>query len=84
MAGIASVFFVVMANAWTTRPRGFDLVNGGVTIVDVCAATLNPATPPQTVHMIIATFLVAGSPSPVCMQSPCCADAGTAITGWVL
>jgi cytochrome d ubiquinol oxidase subunit I len=60
VAGIASAFFVVTANAWMNQPRGFDLVNGQVTDVDVWAAMFNPATPPQTVHMIIAAFLVAG------------------------
>lgn len=60
VAGVASAFFVVTANAWMNQPRGFDLVNGQVTNVDVWAAMFNPATGPQTVHMIIAAFLVAG------------------------
>ena len=30
IAGIASAFFVVCANAWMQQPRGFDLVNGRV------------------------------------------------------
>jgi cytochrome d ubiquinol oxidase subunit I len=59
-AGVASAFFVVTANAWMNQPRGFDLVDGEVTGVDPWAAMFNPATPPQTVHMILAAFLVAG------------------------
>jgi cytochrome bd ubiquinol oxidase subunit I len=60
VAGIASAFFVVSANAWMNQPRGFDLVNGRVVGVDPWRAMFNPATPPQTTHMIIAAFMVAG------------------------
>jgi cytochrome d ubiquinol oxidase subunit I len=60
LAGTASAFFVVTANAWMQQPRGFDLVDGKVTNVDPWAAMFNPATPPQTVHMILAAFVVAG------------------------
>jgi cytochrome bd ubiquinol oxidase subunit I len=59
-AGVASAFFVVTANAWMNQPRGFNLVNGEVSDVDPWAAMFNPATPPQTVHMIVAAFMVAG------------------------
>ncbi|WP_433223802.1 cytochrome ubiquinol oxidase subunit I [Microtetraspora malaysiensis] len=60
IAGVASAFFVVSANAWMNQPRGFDLENGRVTRVDPMAAMFNPATLHQTVHMIIAAFMVAG------------------------
>ncbi|MGC5022760.1 cytochrome ubiquinol oxidase subunit I [Micromonospora sp. DT47] len=60
VAGVASAFFVVSANAWMNQPRGFDLVSGEVTNVRPWAAMFNPATPPQTVHMIIAAFMVTG------------------------
>ncbi|RJL24215.1 cytochrome ubiquinol oxidase subunit I [Bailinhaonella thermotolerans] len=60
LAGVASAFFVVCANAWMNQPYGFDLVNGEVANVDPWAAMFNPATPPQTLHMIIAAFMVAG------------------------
>jgi cytochrome bd ubiquinol oxidase subunit I len=60
LAGTASAFFVVTANAWMNQPRGFDLVDGKVTNVDPWAAMFNPATPPQTVHMLLAAFIVAG------------------------
>ncbi|HET6751203.1 MAG TPA: cytochrome ubiquinol oxidase subunit I, partial [Actinomycetes bacterium] len=46
LAGVASAFFVVTANAWMQQPRGFDLVDGKVTNVDPWAAMFNPATPP--------------------------------------
>lgn len=60
LAGVASAFFVVTANAWMNQPRGFELENGVITDVDPWGAMFNPATPPQTVHMIIAAFMVAG------------------------
>jgi cytochrome d ubiquinol oxidase subunit I len=60
VAGVASAFFVVSANAWMNQPRGFDVDDGRVTDVDPWAAMFNPATPPQTIHMILAAFMVAG------------------------
>jgi cytochrome d ubiquinol oxidase subunit I len=60
IAGVASAFFVVTANAWMNQPRGFDLVDGEVVGVRPWEAMFNPATPPQTVHMIVAAFMVAG------------------------
>ena len=60
VAGVASAFFVVCANAWMNQPRGFRLVDGRVTDVDPWAAMFNPATPPQTIHMILAAFIVSG------------------------
>jgi cytochrome bd ubiquinol oxidase subunit I len=60
ISGVAGAFFVVAANAWMNQPRGFDLVDGKVTNVDPWAAMFNPATWPQTTHMILAAFLVTG------------------------
>jgi cytochrome d ubiquinol oxidase subunit I len=60
LGGVASAFFVVSANAWMQQPRGFDLVQGRVTNPHPWAAMLNPATPPQTTHMILAAFMVSG------------------------
>jgi cytochrome bd ubiquinol oxidase subunit I len=60
VAGVASAFFVVTANAWMNQPTGFDLAAGEVVGVRPWAAMFNPATPPQTVHMILAAFMVAG------------------------
>jgi cytochrome d ubiquinol oxidase subunit I len=60
VSGVASAFFVVSANAWMNQPRGFDLVNGKVTGVRPWAAMFNPATPPETIHMILAAFMVSG------------------------
>jgi cytochrome d ubiquinol oxidase subunit I len=60
IAGVASAFFVVTANAWMNQPIGFDLENGRAVNIDPWHAMFNPATPPQTVHMILAAFMVAG------------------------
>ncbi|MFI6284170.1 cytochrome ubiquinol oxidase subunit I [Streptomyces sp. NPDC051018] len=60
VAGVASAFFVVTANAWMQQPTGFDEVGGRIVSVDPWAAMFNPATPSQTVHMILAAFMVAG------------------------
>ncbi|HEY5836733.1 cytochrome ubiquinol oxidase subunit I [Streptomyces sp.] len=59
VAGIASAFFVVSANAWMNQPRGFTLRGGEVVHVDPWAAMFNPATGPQTTHMILAALMVA-------------------------
>jgi cytochrome d ubiquinol oxidase subunit I len=60
VSGVASAFFVVCANAWMNQPRGFRLVDGAVTEVRPWAAMFNPATPPETIHMILAAFIVSG------------------------
>jgi cytochrome d ubiquinol oxidase subunit I len=60
LAGVASAFFVVCANAWMNQPRGFRLAGGRVSEVDPWAAMFNPASPPQTIHMILAAFIVSG------------------------
>lgn len=60
LAGVASAFFVVTANAWMQQPTGFDEENGRIISVDPVAAMFSPATPPQTVHMILAALMVAG------------------------
>jgi cytochrome d ubiquinol oxidase subunit I len=57
---VASAFFVVAANAWMQQPTGFETEHGRIVAVDPWAAMFNPATPSQTVHMILAAFMVAG------------------------
>jgi cytochrome bd ubiquinol oxidase subunit I len=60
VAGVASAFFVVTANAWMNAPTGFDTVAGRVVSVDPWAAMFNPATPSETTHLILAAFMVSG------------------------
>ncbi|QDU66110.1 cytochrome ubiquinol oxidase subunit I [Engelhardtia mirabilis] len=62
VAGAVSAFFVVTANAWMNTPRGFTLGSDGrVHDVAPWAAMFNPSTPHETVHMIVAAYLVTGS-----------------------
>jgi cytochrome bd ubiquinol oxidase subunit I len=60
VAGVASAFFVVSVNAWMNHPRGFDLTRGQVSHVRPWRALFNPGMPLQTLHMILAAFMVAG------------------------
>lgn len=60
LAGVASAFFVVTANAWMQQPVGFTMVDGRVVDASPWEAMFNPATPHQTAHMIVAAFMVSG------------------------
>jgi cytochrome d ubiquinol oxidase subunit I len=60
VAGVASAFFVVTANAWMNDPRGFSIAGRQVVNPQPLAAMFNNATPVQTGHMILAAFMVAG------------------------
>lgn len=60
IAGFASAWFVVIANAWMNTPRGFRLENGVVADADPVAAMMNPAAGAQVAHMIVAAYLVTG------------------------
>lgn len=60
LSGTASAWFIVTANAWMNQPQGFDLVDGKVVNIDPWSAMLNPGTPPQTTHMILASYMVTG------------------------
>ncbi|HEY2577621.1 MAG TPA: cytochrome ubiquinol oxidase subunit I [Streptosporangiaceae bacterium] len=59
-AGVASAFFVVCANAWMNTPTGFTISHGRISHVDPWSAMFNPATWPETVHMILAALMVTG------------------------
>jgi cytochrome d ubiquinol oxidase subunit I len=60
IAGVASAFFVVSANAWMNQPRGYRLTDGRVSDVRPWTAMFNPATAPESIHMILAAFIVTG------------------------
>ena len=60
VAGIASAFFIVTANAWMNDPQGFQLVNGKVVNPDPIKAMFNPATGPEAIHLLLASFMVTG------------------------
>jgi cytochrome d ubiquinol oxidase subunit I len=60
LAGVASAFLVVCANAWMNTPRGFVREGGLVSHVSPWRAMFNPAVPHETLHMIVAAFMTAG------------------------
>ncbi len=60
VSGAASAWFVVTANAWMNCPRGFRWEDGRAVDVDPVAAMFNPCTWPQTIHMLVAAYMVAG------------------------
>ncbi len=61
IAGFMSAWFVVTANAWMNSPQGFTLdAEGNVATADPFAAMMNPATWAQTIHMILAAYMVSG------------------------
>ena len=57
VSSAASAFFIVTANAWMNVPRGFQLVHGRVTHVNVLAAMFNPAWATETSHMVLGAYL---------------------------
>jgi cytochrome d ubiquinol oxidase subunit I len=61
VAGIGGTASVVAANAWMNEPAGFTLnAAGQVVRVDPWAVYFNRAMPLQTLHMLVAAYLVAG------------------------
>jgi cytochrome d ubiquinol oxidase subunit I len=61
VSGAAGAFFVVAANAWMNNPTGFRLdAEGQVVDAQPWAAMFGPSTWPQTVHMLLAAYMVTG------------------------
>ena len=60
IAGVASGFFVIAANAWMNSPEGFEWVNGQAINIDPVDAMFNAAWISQSVHMVIAAFAATG------------------------
>ncbi|HEX4715474.1 MAG TPA: cytochrome ubiquinol oxidase subunit I [Ktedonobacteraceae bacterium] len=60
LSGLTSAWFVVSANSWMNSPAGFRIVHGKVTGIDPFAAILNPSTPYETTHMILACYVTTG------------------------
>lgn len=60
VAGVAGTFFVVSVNAWMNGPTGFRVAAGEVVDVDPWAAMLNPGVWLQSLHMLVAAFMVVG------------------------
>lgn len=61
IAGIGGTASVMAANAWMNHPAGFTLDQAGrVVDVDPIRVIFNPAMVPETVHMLVAAYLVGG------------------------
>lgn len=60
ISGISSAWFITSANSWLNSPTGFQLVNGKPINIDPFAAILNPSTPYETTHMILACYVATG------------------------
>jgi cytochrome d ubiquinol oxidase subunit I len=61
IAGIGGAVSVVAANSWMNQPGGFTLDKAGKVVeVDPFAVIFNRATPYESLHMIIAAYLVGG------------------------
>ena len=60
ISGAASAWFVVTVSSFMSTPQGFRLVDGRAVDIEPLAALLNPSTGPQTAHMLVAAYIVAG------------------------
>jgi cytochrome d ubiquinol oxidase subunit I len=61
IAGIGGTISVVAANAWMNQPDGFTLNSAGQVVdVDPLKVIFNDAMPLQSLHMLIAAYLVGG------------------------
>ncbi|MGZ6369052.1 MAG: cytochrome ubiquinol oxidase subunit I, partial [Ktedonobacteraceae bacterium] len=57
ISGLASAWFIVSANSWMNTPAGFVIKNGKVVDINPIQAMLNPSTPYETIHMILACYV---------------------------
>jgi cytochrome d ubiquinol oxidase subunit I len=61
LSGIGGTVSVVAANSWMNEPAGFTLDSSGrVADVDPMAVFFNKAMPYESVHMLVAAYLVGG------------------------
>ena len=61
IAGIGGTISVVAANAWMNEPGGFTLNDAGKVVdVEPLSVIFNKAMPLQSLHMLIAAYLVGG------------------------
>jgi cytochrome bd ubiquinol oxidase subunit I len=60
ISGLASAWFIVSANSWMNTPAGFVIKNGKVVDINPLQAMLNPSTPYETIHMILACYVATG------------------------
>jgi hypothetical protein len=60
ISGAASAWFIVSANSWMNTPTGFQITHRQVTGINPFQAILNPSTPYETSHMLLAAYVAAG------------------------
>jgi cytochrome d ubiquinol oxidase subunit I len=60
ISGAASAWFIVSANSWMNTPAGFQITHGQVTGINPFQAILNPSTPYETTHMLLAAYVATG------------------------
>jgi cytochrome d ubiquinol oxidase subunit I len=60
LSGIGGTLSVVAANAWMNAPGGYTLKNGEVTDVEPLKVIFNDAFWYESLHMLLAAYLVAG------------------------
>src|SRR5947199_3359531 len=60
ISGAFSAWFIVSANSWMNTPSGFEMKNGQVTGINPFLAMLNPSTPYETTHMLLAAYVATG------------------------
>src|SRR5438874_6460963 len=60
ISGAASAWFIVSANSWMNTPVGFQITHGQVTGINPLQAILNPSTPYETTHMLLAAYVATG------------------------
>ncbi len=60
IGGLASAWFIVSTNAWMNTPAGFVFKNGKIVDINPLQAIFNPSTPYETIHMILACYVVTG------------------------
>ena len=60
ISGTFSAWFITSANSWMNSPAGFKIVHGQLVGIDPFQAMLNPSTPFETTHMILACYVTIG------------------------
>ncbi|HYX51137.1 MAG TPA: cytochrome ubiquinol oxidase subunit I, partial [Ktedonobacteraceae bacterium] len=60
ISGAFSAWFIVSANSWMNTPAGFEIKDGQVTGINPFLAMLNPSTPYETTHMLLAAYVATG------------------------
>lgn len=60
ISGLLSAWFIVSANSWMNTPAGFVIRNGQIVDINPLQAMLNPSTPYETIHMILASYVATG------------------------